>query len=153
MKRLCSLLFLSGAYALAAPPVIPPGGLTPEQIIAHRQGVDINARQTAAQNVVGSRSDEYSAMNPGSGQARFLFNTMVVNSSISSTTQTSPIPGNRLSAAFKGFVSGSNQASSLIGESPIASKIESSKVQGMVFLGQTPAPLGGGSCSYASDDE
>jgi len=136
MKKLISLLALSSVTALAAPPVIGPGGLTPQQITAHRQGVDIGARHSAAQSVAGSRSDEFAAINPGSSQARFLFNTTVINSTGQSSSQTALPSANNLSSVYLSFIEKSiaTNTSANSATNPFASKIEKSQVQGMVFL-------------------
>ncbi|MBU3590002.1 hypothetical protein [Polynucleobacter sp. 80A-SIGWE] len=127
------------ATAVAAPPVVGPGGLTPQQVIAHRQGVDIGARHSAAQSVAGSRADEYSAMSPGSSQARFLFNSTVMDAIGQSSNQSGLPSANNLSSAYISFIEkdvGTN-ANDKVPPNPFASKVEKSQVQGMVFLNST----------------
>lgn len=136
MKKLLLIALFGSASAMAAPPVIAPGGLTPQQIIAHRQGVDIGARHTAAQSVAGSRSDEFAAINPGSSQARFLFNSTVLNSNNQNTTQPGLSSANNLSSAYIAYIEKSGGINSVdkVALNPFASKVEKSQVQGMVFL-------------------
>lgn len=139
MKTAFLILLFSCVAAVAAPPVVPPGGLTPQQIIAHRQGVDIGARHSAAQSVAGSRSDEYSAMSPGSSQARFLFNSTVINTFGQSSSQSGLPSANNLSSAYISFIEkgASANANDKVATNPFASKVEKSQVQGMVFLNST----------------
>jgi hypothetical protein len=136
MKKLISLLAFSGATALAAPPVIGPGGLTPQQIITHRQGVDIGPRHSAAQSVAGSRLDEFAAINPGSSQARFLFNTTVVNVNNQSPNQPAFPSANNLNSTYLNLIE-KNPPSNLSTNTysnPFSPRLEKSQLQGMVFL-------------------
>ncbi len=140
------LPLLSTQVVLAAPPLIPPSGLTPQQVIAHRQGTDINARHTAAQNVVGSRADQFSVLNPGSGQARAIFNNTVLSSSNQVAQGSSGVSGaNNLSSAYIDYlnkgaaVTNTNPQATL---SPFATKVEKSQTQGMIFLSNPNARIG-----------
>ncbi len=136
MSKVIYLLMLVGSSALAAPPIIPPGGLTPAQIIAVRQGADINIRHTAAQNVTGARGDEYSTMNPGSGQARSIFNSTVMNSLNLHNTQPSVSPNAALNAVSKAYAEQGIATSLAPMETPqpFASKVAKSQLTGMPFL-------------------
>jgi len=140
MKMLLLVLMLVSEVALAAPPIVTPSGLTPGQIIAHRQGVDIGARNATSQNVVGSRGDEYSVLNPGSGQARSLFNSTVMNAGNQATSQPGFTVGNGLSTAYKGYVQDIKNQGSIVEGSPkpFASKVGASRIQGMIFLKRNP---------------
>lgn len=132
---LLPLLFTQ--VALAAPPLIPPSGLTPQQVIAHRQGTDINARHTAAQNVVGSRADQFSALNPGSGQARAIFSSTVLSSSNQVALGSSGVSGaNNLSSAYIDYLNKGTGTTNNIQPipNPFASTISKSKLEGMIFL-------------------
>jgi hypothetical protein len=136
MSRLIYLLMLVSCSTLAAPPVIPPGGLTPAQMIAVRQGVDINIRHTAAQNVTGARGDEYSAMNPGSGQARSIFNSTVMNSLNLHNAQPNVGPNAALNEFSKAYAEQGIATSLAPMETPqpFASKVAKSQLMGMPFL-------------------
>ncbi len=117
MKTITLILFFSCTTATAAPPAVAPGGLTPLQIIAHRQ-----------------RSDESAAINPGSGQARFLFNSTVINSNSQSTNQPKFSSANNLSSAYIDYLDEGASANVNAVANPFASKVAKSHVQGMVFL-------------------
>ena len=136
MKRIIILLLFSSVSVLAAPPIVPPAGLMAGQIIAHRQGIDLTARQSAAQNVVGSRSDEYSTQNIGSGQARAVFNNTVMSASNQFGYQSTVTPNTNLSSTYKEFLKNQVQmgASSLTAPTPFATRVEKSQTQGMIFL-------------------
>lgn len=141
---LLPLLFTK--VALAAPPLIPPSGLTPQQVIAHRQGADINARHTAAQNVVGSRVDQFSVLNPGSGQARAIFNSTVLGASNQVALGSSGVSGaNNLSSAYIDYLNKGAAVTNTNPQatpSPFATKVEKSQTQGMIFLSNPNARIG-----------
>jgi len=136
MRKILLIALFGSASAMSAPPVIAPGGMTPQQIISHRQGIDIGARHSAAQSVAGSRSDEFAAINPGSSQARFLFNNTVLNPNSQTSTQPGLSSANNLSSAYISFIDKSVSANAIdkVALNPFASKVEKSQVQGMVFL-------------------
>lgn len=140
------LPLLSTQVVLATPPLIPPSGLTPQQVIAHRQGADINARHTAAQNVVGSRADQFSALNPGSGQARAIFNNTVLSVSNQVAQGSSDISGaNNLSSAYIAYLNKGavvTNANPQKTPSPFATKVEKSQTQGMIFISNPNARIG-----------
>ena len=131
---LFSLLFTQ--VVLAAPPLILPSGLTPQQVIAYRQGADINARHTAAQNVIGSRADEFSTINPGSGQARSLFNNTVMSASNQVGSQAGELVIGNFSSVYKAFTDKGLdvRAMPLKISNPFPSNITKSQVQGLPFL-------------------
>jgi hypothetical protein len=136
MNKIALTLIFACVSAMAAPPVVAPGGLTQQQMIAHRQGVDIGARHSAAQSVAGSRSDEYAAINPGSGQARFLFNSTVMNSIGQNSSQPGLSSANSLSSAYISYVekgAATNGIQKVVPNS-YTSRVEKSQVQRMVFL-------------------
>lgn len=135
MKNLLIFPFLLSGVTLAAPPLIPPGGLTQQQIIAQRQEANVSARHTAAQNVVGSRLDEFSTLNPGSGQARALFNNTVMSAFNQQSAQPSIGLDKNFSAVYRAFASTINaDAESALSSNPFALKIARSQVNGMPFL-------------------
>ncbi|MBU3622133.1 hypothetical protein [Polynucleobacter sp. AP-Latsch-80-C2] len=135
MKPLITLLLLVGTEVLAAaPPVIGPEGPTSEQINAQHQGkLSINAALGISQNVAGSKVDEYSAMNPGANQARFLLNTVASNAIIQA-----PQLGDRNSGYLKmvnrDSVLNHGNRKAIETRAPFASNITKSQLQGMVFL-------------------
>jgi hypothetical protein len=137
---------LFAGVALAAPPLIPPSGLTPQQVAAHRQGADINARHTAAQNIVGSRADQFSALNIGSGQARSIFNNTVLSASNQVVLGSSSVSSaNNLSSAYISYLSKGANASNINPQNtsnPFAMKVEKSQTQGMIFLSNPSTPIG-----------
>jgi len=139
MKRLVLLLLFCSIGVLAAPPIVGPRGLTPGEAIAQRQGaLFVDARQGISQNTLGSRLDEFSLLNPGSLQSRFLFNSTVLAANQSSP-QIGYLSGNNLNAAYKKFLA--TQHEFLIAEQskPFASTVAKSQVQGMVFIKATPS--------------
>lgn len=136
MRRVISLLAFSGTFAVAAPPISGPGVLTTQQIIAHRQGVDIEARRSAAETIAGSRADEFTPFNPGSSLARFLFNATVINSIPQNVGQPGFPTGINLSSSYIDLIEKgtANNVDLTTHQNPFGSKIEKSQIQGLIFL-------------------
>lgn len=136
MKRCCfSLLFVS-IGAIAAPPLVPPQGLRADQFISHQTGIRIGPKHSVSQNIVGARSDEYSAINPGSSQARFLFNSTVMNASGQINTQFI-IPSNSILVSTDAQLFQNKleaKTGTLTVSDPFSTNVVKSKVHGMIFL-------------------
>jgi len=141
MKPLITLLLLVSTEVLAAaPPVIGPEGPTTEQINAQHQGKFlINAALGVSQNVTGSKVDDYSAMNPGANQARFLFNTAISNTIIQ-VPQVGGLNSDYLKMANRDLVSNLENRKAIKTRTPFASNVTKSQLQGMVFLKGNMSP-------------
>ena len=144
MKRVCCLIIFTYGSAIAAPPLVLSGGLTSSQINAQREGMEINARQSAAQNVVGSRGDEFSVLNPGSGQARSIFNSTVMSANNLVGTLPGLTSNVNLSTVYKAYVDkrGQKTLNPDTAPKPFDSKVAKSQVQGIVFVTKGSQSLG-----------
>ena len=109
---------------MGAPPEVKPGDLTLQKIVAHHR------------RVIGSKSDQYSAMNTGSGQARFIFNSTLIKPNSRSIIHTKATSANNLTQGYNKYIDKSSITNSNINPSnnPFNSKVEKSMVQGMVFI-------------------
>ena len=145
MNKIFYLLFFTSGAVFAAPPTMPPNGATLAQVIADRQGSDLAAHHLSNQNTLGYRLDEFSQMNPGSGQARSLFNGMVINNVSQNYGQTGVALNKSFTAAYKEFVQGgANKGAESPATSPLSLKVSKSQVQGLVFLDHRSASFESG---------
>lgn len=136
MKVVAILFLFSSLNLLAAPPLVPPSGMTSDQLMAHQKGAAIGIRHSAAQNVIGSRADDYSVINPGSGQARFFFNSTVLSASNQIGYQTNALLTPNFSSVYQNILQTKITVNTSRSINPTLPNpgTQISQVHGMVFI-------------------